>query len=197
MLTNSRFARSRCPSIVKAFIYMWHSDALDTFDTHFGTTSRFFDTKEAHWTTSITVSHWTFKQDLRPWFDDGRITTGPFPPKNIRSAVTQTDQKVYSLDHSFVIEETCSSVVITGDQHGCFWTCSVWSSLTSDESLSDDICKLPSMLQTFLHQQASRRNLTFVILLGSLCEKLFQHYDKVLYEIDQVVGLGVSRGLGY
>lgn len=171
---------------------MWHSDAIDTFDTHFGSTSRFFDTKETNWTTSITISHWTFKQDPRSRFDEWRSNTGPFPPPNIRWSVPQADPTGHPNDHSSEIEETCSSIVITGDQHGCFWTCSVWSSLTTDESLSSDLQKLPSMLQTFLHQQASGRNLTFLILLGNLCERLAKQYGEVLSQVNRDVVFGVS-----
>jgi hypothetical protein len=60
-LTQISFAERCCPSVVEAFIYIWHPDALDTFDNYFGASSRFADTREALWTTSITISHWSIR----------------------------------------------------------------------------------------------------------------------------------------
>ena len=51
-------------------IFMWHPDALDTFDDHLGILSHFFDATnqlsnggEDMWITSITISHWRLQND--------------------------------------------------------------------------------------------------------------------------------------
>lgn len=182
----SRFAEKCCPSVVKGFIYLWHPDALDTFGNHFGTASRFLDNRETTWTTSITVSHWSLKADEDPVdkFDEGRYG-GMFPPQKVVTLVPRGGQ---GNSEAQKIIERCSSVVITGDQYGYFWICSAWCPLTTD--LDEN---LPSVLQTFLHQQASGRCLIFLILLGHVCEKLANDYGDILNRLDEVVELGVSK----
>jgi hypothetical protein len=187
---DHRLAQRCCPSIVKAFHYLWHPDARDTFDNHFGTSSRFSDIKEATWTTTITLSHWIFKPDLQLMFDEARINKGEFPPLNVKRPTPRADQDEIP-DSRNIIEESCSSLAITGDQHGYFWICSAWSTLTTDKDFSKELEKLPRMLKIFLYQQASGRNLVFLLLLGHLCEKLQEKYKAVLWDLDQFVGLGV------
>jgi len=124
-------------------------------------------------------------------FDECRTHSGSFPPEAVIHRPTTGKKRFFDPRNLRKIEEGCSSLVITGDQHGYFWICSAWSSLTTDELLSKEISKLPKLLQTFLYQQASGRNLVFLIFLGHLCEKLSGKYDEVLKELDQFVGLGV------
>jgi hypothetical protein len=125
-------------------------------------------------------------------FDEGRPNRGIFPPQRVRRSALQVENVEPPYDIGKLIEESCSSLVITGDQHGYFWICSAWSSLTSDENLSKVLAKVPTILQTFLYQQASGRNLIFLILLGHLCEKLNESYLEVLDDLGKFVGLGVS-----
>lgn len=194
------FTRRCCPSIVKGFYYLWHPDARDTFDNHFGTASRFSDTKESTWITTITISHWTFNPELKEMFDEWRLNKGTFPPSDVRRPTPRVDQKDHSSDIRNFIEEGCSSLVITGDQHGYFWICSAWSSLTNDESLSKELEKLPKILKIFLYQQASGRNLVFLLLLGHFCEKLQSKYEDVLDDLNQFCELGptaMTKGLDW
>jgi hypothetical protein len=127
-------------------------------------------------------------------FDECRdaLKQGHFPPQNVSRRTPQADQQDQTPYTRSIIEETCSSLVITGDQHGYFWICSAWSSLTTNHSFSRELEKLPKILQTFLYQQASGRNLVFLLLLGHLCDKLQVKYKHVLKELDDFVELGVS-----
>ena len=56
-LTAPRFSQKVSPELVGGFVYMWHPDALDAVDDHFGAMSRFSESRESlMWTTSITIS---------------------------------------------------------------------------------------------------------------------------------------------
>ncbi|PVH79529.1 hypothetical protein DL98DRAFT_655454 [Cadophora sp. DSE1049] len=189
------FAEKCTPALVGAFIYMFHPDGLDAFDSYFGSISRFTESREATmWTTSITISHWS----IRPvslseahiqMFKENR-NNGDFPPVSIARLGFGTRKKFGSAEPTDVVEERCSSLVITGDPAGYLWSCSIWSSLTDSESITPPIHALPGVLQKFIHQQACGRCLVFLILLGHLCEKLTGEYEMILSRLDVIVGLG-------
>lgn len=195
-----RFAERCCPSILKAFICGWHPDALDTFDDYFGTSSRFSDTREAMWTTSITISHWSIRpSDLSKGypsrFHEGR-TKGDFPPPSIANLGSvdgaSKQRKVKNENPIRVIEERSTSLVVTGVSQGFFWLCTIWSPLTKYKHLEVPVNSLSAILQSFIHQQASGRCLVFLILLGHLCERLANEHERMLEQLNTVVDLGVS-----
>lgn len=178
---------------------MWHPDALDAIDSYFGATSRFSENREAMmWTTSITISHWSIRptslsQEHHERFNENR-NNGDFPPVSIASLGfgNKKRKKAEALPPTAIVEERSSSLVITGDPSGYHWICSIWSSLTESESISQPIGSLPKILQSFIHQQACGRCLVFLVLLGHLCEKLAGEYELILSRLDVIVGLGVS-----
>jgi hypothetical protein len=62
------FIREFNPATLQALIYMWHPEALDTFDGHLGPLSDFVDHYKKMprggddmWRTSITLSHWRLR----------------------------------------------------------------------------------------------------------------------------------------
>lgn len=60
-----RFAEKCTPALVGSFIYMFHPDGLDAFDSYFGSISRFTESREATmWTTSITISQYVITPQL-------------------------------------------------------------------------------------------------------------------------------------
>ena len=118
---------------------------------------------------------------------------GDFPPVSIARLELGMQRKVGSAEPSAVVEERCSSLVVTGDPAGYLWICSIWSSLTDSESITPPINALPGVLQKFIHQQACGRCLMFLILLGHLCEKLAGEYEMILSRLDIIVGLGVRN----
>ncbi|KAH9217918.1 hypothetical protein DL95DRAFT_89415 [Leptodontidium sp. 2 PMI_412] len=191
------FAEKCTPALVGSFIYMFHPDGLDAFDSYFGAISRFTESREATmWTTSITISHWSIRpvsisQAHVQMFKENR-NNGDFPPVSIARLGfgTAPRKNLGSPEPSDIVEERCSSLVITGDPAGHLWICSIWSSLTDAESITPPIHVLPSILQRFIHQQACGRCLVFLILLGHLCEKLAGEYEMILSRLDIIVGLG-------
>jgi hypothetical protein len=182
------FAEKCCPEVVSAFAYVWHPDALDTFDSYFGTTSHFVDTRDTLWTSNITISHWKLLKSGQPidksdrFYEDeiraGR-KDGEFPPKAVTSSWK-------------MLEERSSSLVITGDVNGYNWICSIWSSLTDSKMVKEDIDRLPRILHLFIHRQATGRCLVFLIILGHICGKLATEYTGILKHLDSAVELGVS-----
>ncbi|KAL3424188.1 GTPase-activator protein for ras-like GTPase containing protein [Phlyctema vagabunda] len=191
------FTEKCSPSLVGSFIYLWHPDALDTFDSYFSASSRFSDTREANiWLTTITISHWSIKPiSLSPdhieRFKENR-NNGDFPPVSIARLGFQDAPRrnTRDLDPTDVVEERCSSLVITGDPSGTLWVCSIWSSLTDSETLSIPIQSVLPTMQCFLHQQVCARCLAFLVLLGHICENLAGEYDVILSRLDIIVGLG-------
>ncbi|KAI9049724.1 hypothetical protein LZ554_005876 [Drepanopeziza brunnea f. sp. 'monogermtubi'] len=192
------FAEKCSPALVGSFIYVWHPDALDAFDSYFGSVSRFTESREVTmWTTSITISHWS----IRPvslsaahlqLFRENR-NNGDFPPASIsRLGLSAPHRKNIAPppEPAAIVEERCSSLVLTGDPAGHLWICTVWSSLTDADAIAPPIHALPGVLQRFIHQQACGRCLVFLILLGHLCEKLAAEYEEILARLDVIVGLG-------
>lgn len=177
---------------------MWHPDALDTFDSYFGASSHFAEAREASgdWTTTITISHWSIRptslsEDHIRRFKENR-SNGDFPPVSIAKLGLRPPQRRNRepIKPADIVEERSSSLVITGDPSGYLWICSIWSSLTTADSISGPIHSLPSVLQRFIHQQACGRCLVFLILVGHLCEKLAGEYEMILSRLDVIVGLG-------
>ncbi|KAE9369730.1 hypothetical protein N431DRAFT_345331 [Stipitochalara longipes BDJ] len=188
------FAQKCCPSIVKGFVYLWHPDALDTFDDYFGATSRFQERRETVWTTTITISHWCVgsNSDKDPAQFQETRKNGDFPPAGIAAlgGDTYSSRTTTGEAATYIMEERSSSLVITGDPSGYFWICSIWSSLTEHESVSVLIQSLPQVLQSFINQQVSGRCLVFLILLGHFSEKLAEEYESILKRLDTIVELG-------
>jgi hypothetical protein len=191
-----RFAEKCCQEVASAFVYIWHPDALDTFSNYFSTISHFADTREALWTSTITLSHWkllptNISTDSSDPFHEGKEnagrTNGIFPPKKVTTSEVATSE--------YVLEERSSSLVITGDANGYNWICTIWSSLTDFKSIKNSIKRLPEILQLFIHQQASGRCIVFLIILEHICEKLASEYSRILEHLDSIVELGVSCGV--
>ncbi|KAK3326630.1 hypothetical protein B0H66DRAFT_551399 [Apodospora peruviana] len=189
------FAQKLSPELVGGFIYMWHPDALDTIDDHFGTTSRFTESRETSmWTTSITISHWTIRtveEHRGDRFRERHRQNGDFPPENIASLGGPGSSPEPGGQTLHVVEEQSSSLVFTGDSAGYLWICSALSSATNSESISPVINNvLPKILEKFIHQQASGRCLAFLLLLGHLCEKLAAEYGNLLARLDDIMEIG-------
>jgi hypothetical protein len=153
------------------------------------------------WATTITISHWSIRptsitKELLERFEEPR-QNGDFPPVNVArlGAAVNASAKSEMTPLNDIVEERSSSLVITGDSHGYYWICSMWSSLTNYSSISTPIDSLPRVLQLFIHQQACGRCLVFLVLLGHLCEKLAGEYEIIISRLDTVVELGVIYSL--
>ncbi|KAI9736318.1 MAG: hypothetical protein M1834_001204 [Cirrosporium novae-zelandiae] len=209
------FAQRFSPSMAQAFIYVWHPDALDTFDEYFGSRSRFTDTKpesdSSIWTTSITISHWGFKskdfpEELSEQFSEQR-DTGPYPPEklpgpsskssslkgsNDKTSTKSTEnstQKDDEQEKGTQLEKRSSSIVFTGDPLGHFWTCSMVSSIIDKRHMDKYVLEVQDVSRLFIYRQASGRLLSFLILLGHFCHKLAEDYTVLVNDLEDRVGL--------
>lgn len=179
---------------------MWHTASIDTFDDHFGDSSKFFNTHKQIWITSITIPYWAFKRDFQDpigKFSEGR-DEAPFPPKNVIPRVKfegRLKQASGAKLTSKFIEERSSSLVISGDPAGNFWMCSVISSVLPESVMAKAASNVCIDLQQFVHQPSTGRCLIFLYHLGLLCEYISQEYEDILKELTVVIKLGVSSTL--
>ena len=191
----------RCsPSVVQAFVYMWHPHAIDTFDNYFSSFSNYADSRDTHeWATTITLVHWafdppTYNLDMKSKFPRSRYSEdrlqGEYPPRSVRM-LSKSDKINRSI--SDYIEERSSIIVVTGDAKGYMWTCSIWSSLMEPKHLPVESIKTISEL--FKHQQSTGRDLVFLALLGCLCERLSAMLEEGLEKLKSYVELGVCNTL--
>jgi hypothetical protein len=60
--------------IARELVYVWHSEALDTLDDHWGNTCHFRDSRKPAWITTITLLHWRLK--IQPIDQGGALKTG-------------------------------------------------------------------------------------------------------------------------
>jgi len=177
---------------------MWHTDAIDTFDNYFGNSSSFYDSKNDTWITSITLSHWGFKKEKTAesaTFDEGRDSAS-FPPKTVMLHPENKKSTSDAIDVDQLtkqkIEEGSSSLVISGDILGNFWTCSVISSMVPEAEMNERLSDLQYTITDFIHQACSGRCLVFLSFLGMLCESLAKEYDAILERLTKVIKLGVG-----
>ena len=131
-------------------------------------------------------------------FDENR-SNGDFPPLSVAQLGLDRAKKKYhrkrklSMDAPPIVEERSSCLVISGDQQGYLWNCSVWSSVTDAEGVAEQPIKAAEkVLHHFINRQGSARCLVFLVFLGHLCEQVAFHYDEVLGRLDDILGLGVS-----
>ena len=220
MLISHSLAERCCPSLVKAFIYVWHPAAIDTFDSYFLPTSTFSNTREDNeWITSITIAYFDFQvpdnlhESVSSRYKEDR-ESGQFPPSNVQTLFEKTvrvdakkNVKLHKTkDIKFmidkivknrsttvqIIEEKSAALVITGDSQGELWVCTLWTSLIKADDLSVYLRELAQFVNYFKHQKSTARNLGFLFLLGILCEKLANRFEEVMRSLEGYVELGVS-----
>ena len=186
---------------MQAFVYMWHPQAIDTFDNYFGTLSTFVDTQEEDfWTTSITLTYWDFESPiylLEPKSGPSSKSRyieprqrGQFPPPNVRMLRVDDKRSSDSRGAKGSIEERSSAIVITGDSRGNLWTCSIWSSLLDDDQIP--VPMIEELLNLFKHQPSTARSLAYLLILGLLCERLASRIEDALDSLGNYIELGVS-----
>ncbi|RFU28998.1 hypothetical protein B7463_g7345, partial [Scytalidium lignicola] len=178
----------RCsPKLIEALIYIWHTDALDTIDNYFTPSSQFSNTTGSAWITTITISHWRLEEKhIDKMYDEKRANPLIIPLGE--KAIRGEDHNAPSGKIKF--EETASSLVITGDKRGMFWTCLFMSSLMEEDSMPAHAQAISEALTLFINQQSSGRCLAFLILLGHLCVQIAKEYDAVIDTLMARLSLG-------
>jgi len=82
--------------------------------------------------------------------------------------------------------------VITGDENGFSWTCSVISSILDESVIAQCTKDITDILEMFINQQYSGRSLVFVVFLGHICEKLARDTEHFLHTLDKIMDMDVS-----
>nr|KAH7348938.1 hypothetical protein BKA65DRAFT_501750 [Rhexocercosporidium sp. MPI-PUGE-AT-0058] len=189
---------------------MWHRQSIDTFDDHFRNTSIFSDSKTESWISSITISYWGFKaksNTAHDIFQEPR-DTAPFPPKMVsrwhRFKASRGSKKDKTAGATWspteFIVEGSSSLVISGDKAGRWWTCSVISSVLPEAVMRQAMNDSTITMTEFIHQPSSGRCLVFLSFLGALCEHLALEYEKLLEALTRAINLGrevLKKGLDW
>jgi hypothetical protein len=171
------------------------------------------------WITSITISHWRLQteaenyiyileqefeaDDKKPepperrkhhFFGDAVDSEGKepftlFPPPTVSDQRSPAEDGQPQLS---TIRELSMSVVFTGDRMGRCWTCSILSEVIDEEAAQKYTQEINEILQMFIHQQYTGRMLSFILLLGYLCESLSKECEKFTVELDKIMGMDVS-----
>lgn len=166
--------------------YLWHDAAAFHLRDHFGSMSRFTDSKKGPtgWITSINISHWTLRSQAEVKEDPYRERHrqhGNFPPDNIAELGVGIDTK-------YMVEERSSSIIFTGHPSGRLWVCSIISPTVKWNYLESLISNYTQPLLTnFVHQPSTARCLVFLMFLGHLCETLADEYEKLLLQLDGII----------
>lgn len=175
------------------------------------------DTRGDVWITSITISHWRLQDDYETYLceledegerkeeesrvddiknpndeaDNVKMWTGDtaFPPKNVKDERSPEESGQH---HLSTIRELSMSLVITGDRMGRCWTCSIISEVIDETDLAGYAKEIQNILQMFIHQQYTGRVLSFILLLGYLCESLAKECENFTGELDKIMGMNVS-----
>ncbi|KAK0666027.1 hypothetical protein QBC41DRAFT_157065 [Cercophora samala] len=174
------------PSHAVELYYLWHTAANFHLRDHFGSVSRFTDSKKGPtgWTTGVNISHWTIRSrnavEKDPYREVHR-QHGNFPPNNIAELGV-------NIDLQYMVEERSSSIIFTGDPSGRLWICSIISPTIRWDLLHNLISNhTRPLLSIFVHQPSTARCLVFMMFLGHLCETLASEYEKLLSKLDDII----------
>jgi len=197
--------------ILQALVYMWHPDALDTFDDHLGSLSK---SSTGHtqsstimndlngrvdpgdvWISTITLSHWRLQSDyekaLSSLEDANDAEPGimtDFPPHSVSDKRSIAEEGQH---HLLSIREMSMSLVFTGDRLGRCWTCSIMCELIDEKAVSNYMLEIMKIQQMFIHQQYTGRSLCFILLLGYLCQSLAIECENFAEQLDKIMGMEV------
>lgn len=111
-----------------------------------------------------------------------------FPPRSIN------DQRVNVKKgelHLSTIRELSMSLVITGDPMGRSWTCTIISDVIDEKAVARYMEEIKDILQMFIHQQYTGRVLSFLLILGYLCESLSKECEDFTKELEDIMGMDV------
>ncbi len=156
----------------------------------------------------MTISHWRLQTESENYIraleeeaeddDKGHDThqsrkhpilgaKAEFPPPSVSDKRHPAEAAQLS-----TIRELSMSLVFTGDRMGRCWTCSILSEVIDEEAVQGYTKEINDILQMFIHQQYSGRMLSFILLLGYLCESLSKECEKFTAELDKIMGMDVS-----
>lgn len=174
------------------------SDAWDTIFSYYGSTPNFQGARRGRETydaagkltsvVSISLPHFSLaskeREDcIRPRFE-------LFQPTDTHAGPLLTDPN----KEDRYIMEVASSICMTGDKFGEFWTCSLLG-IPDLEVLSDDLGPLRGILDVCSYDKISARNFIFIFLLTKVCDVISKRYEDVLNVLVERIDLYKGRDL--
>lgn len=168
------------------------------------------------WITSISISHWRLQTEAENYIytleteleednkrEDsqesrkylilgGLLKRATKKPGELPSVSGKRNLSEEGQPQLSTIRELSMSVVFTGDRMGRCWTCTILSEVIDEEAAQGYTKEINDILQMFIHQQYTGRILSFILLLGYLCESLSKECEKFTVELDKIMGIDVS-----
>jgi hypothetical protein len=203
--------------LLDLLVYVIHSHSATCLGNHVQRFSRFSCQVKEDWVASITLRCWRQGQigprpkpkstapgimglgqaqhELKNYDEDQTIYLQDNLQKVWRKAAN-TD--VSSGKLSFELD--ISSVVLSTNEFGDFSNCTIVSELLDDDSSGDkekdDMGKLVEEARQlwlkFIHQPQAARCLVFFLILGKLCQKMHDEYDRATKTLAEILGLNSS-----
>ena len=195
-----RFAQRCSPYVVSAFIYIWHPESLESFERHLSSPSssvpRFYNLRDSYWEkwiTSITLHHWkiapnSFPEELVDVFSEEK-ESGHIPPMKTLLDESSNASPTGSLKK---LEERSSSIHMSGDNGGDYWTCTILSSSIRDQDMNKYSLDATIIMNCFIHRPTIARLLCFLSILGHICWNHGFEYDAIIEHLQSIIGLSVS-----
>ncbi len=195
---------------------MWHAEADEAVADQIACSSQHFSKSVAPtWMARITLLYWSLKsRDHRPKSSGGtggsnktqsEVEKGLvkeddtiFPPDDLGQPIKTTIKSLFELDipspikGEHFIQRNASSIVLSTNGLGDFGKCSVVSALIDQHTRTRLSKSTLEVWNAFVHQPQTTRCLVFLILLGSLCTAVAEHYSEILEALTSKVDLGVS-----
>jgi hypothetical protein len=173
------------------YLFFAHREAWEIISDYFSWKLRFRGSADgvdshdssgkANWYTAITIPHFLYVSD--------------WPLLHTVDIVGE----IYSvLDKApvTVIVEVCTSVCITGDPLGLFWTSSMLGTGTIAARGHHQIAyDVGNVIQRFKYDICSARSLVFVVQLTAACHVVSERLEVVMNNVKAVLDLEVSSAL--
>jgi len=165
--------------LLSVYVDFLHPNAWDTIVKYYRSTPSFQDVRQGLetydsagkliWTASITVPNFTLASSIRDHCI--RPQSEAFHPKN--SFKSDSD------DAPNYIQETGTSICMSGDKYGEFWTCSVLGVGVTNEAFKD-LQSLQQMLEACKYERISARHFVFIFWLTKMCGEITRRYEVIL-----------------
>lgn len=97
-----------------------------------------------------------------------------------------------SIEGNRCIMEVASSICITGDKFGEFWTCSLLGIRAFDDL---SFGRVREILDAYWYDKISARHFIFIFWLAKVCDFVSQSYEEFLDELAELINLHVSSPL--
>ncbi|XXG96150.1 hypothetical protein Hte_002429 [Hypoxylon texense] len=207
--------------LLALFSCVIHVDSMDCFINHQSRFPDFSCQKGNTWVTRITLRSWS-KSEITP--EDYRERTNrpgtskstatlPGSVRSIEHPIDEEDVRIllplnlrdslkFINEDAFAKEEqspgivnlTVSSIVLSTNGFGDFSQCTIISELLDQDDVKKR-CK--NIWEQFIHQPQTARCLTFLAILGLLCQKMADDYRRAMKYFIQTTRIDVSKREAY